>query len=303
MLSTVHKIFIARWLGILIRAPRRCFGLSDIVAARRQGIDWLLDLNEGIDLSIYVLGAFEPRTINQYAAVLKPGAVVIDIGANIGAHTLPLAKLVGADGHVYAFEPTLYAYAKLQKNLEQNADLAKRVTALHCYLVRQAGSAVPDTVYSSWPLDGGGGLHALHGGRSMPTGDAAAVTLDDFVTQMGLSNIDLIKLDVDGAEAEVLAGARKTIAQFRPPLLVEFAPQEHEERDAFGEMVSFLASMNYTFHDFQRERVLSGELNVLREEVKIGYSINVLCLPKRGRAGEVTERAMDAHRQERGSGK
>jgi FkbM family methyltransferase len=229
--------------------------------------------------------------------LLRPGAVVIDIGANIGSHTLPLAKLVGSGGHVYAAEPTLYAFAKLKKNLKRNADLAKRVTAMHCYLLAKAGSVVPDTAYSSWPLNGGRGLHALHGGRPMPIGNAVALTLDEFVTKMGLSRIDLIKLDVDGAEAEVLAGARETIAHFHPPLLVEFAPQDDVERDSFSEMVHFLTSMNYDYYDVQHRRVLPHDLKALKNEILVGSSVNVLCLPKR--AGFSAGRALRAHRQDR----
>jgi hypothetical protein len=81
-------------------------GLSERVRLRRRGIRWDLDLAEGIDLSIYLLGAFEPRLVGAYRKLIRPGACILDIGANIGAHTLQFAQLVGDRGKVVAYEPT-----------------------------------------------------------------------------------------------------------------------------------------------------------------------------------------------------
>ena len=85
---------------------------------KRGGLRWMLDLDEGIDFSIFLLGSFEPDAVRCFEKRIKPGDVVLDICANIGAHTLRLARLVGSSGRVLAFEPTIYAYAKLRSNLE-----------------------------------------------------------------------------------------------------------------------------------------------------------------------------------------
>lgn len=85
---------------------------------RRDGIHWDLDLSEGIDFAIFLLGGLELRTLRLYRRLVQPGDTVLDVGANIGAHALPLARLVGASGRVVAFEPTQFAFCKLQRNLE-----------------------------------------------------------------------------------------------------------------------------------------------------------------------------------------
>ena len=93
---------------------RRLVGGGPELVTSRQGLTWQLDLREGIDLSIYLLGRFEPSTVRCYTRLVNPGDVVLDVGANIGAHTLPLARLVGEAGRVIAFELTRYAFLKLQ---------------------------------------------------------------------------------------------------------------------------------------------------------------------------------------------
>ena len=60
-------------------------------------------------------GQYEPENLRAYRRVVQPGFVVLDIGANIGSHTLPLAQMVGPSGRVYSFEPTDYAFGKQRR--------------------------------------------------------------------------------------------------------------------------------------------------------------------------------------------
>src|SRR2546423_292610 len=85
-----------------------------------DGITFDLDLSEVIDTSIY-LGRYEPDVTAAFERFCRPGDQVLDIGANVGAHTLRLAKLAGETGRVYAFEPMDYAYAKLIQNVALNS--------------------------------------------------------------------------------------------------------------------------------------------------------------------------------------
>ena len=203
---------------------RRVLGAGDRAQVRRGGIAWDLDLREGIDFAIFLLGGFELRTLRLYRQLIQPGATVLDIGANIGAHTLPFADIVGSAGRVVAFEPTQFAYTKLQRNLELNPRLRERVTTLQMALVDSSTAQVPEQIYSSWPLDSEEGLHAVHRGRLRGTQGAQAATLDDVMQSLELDRVDFIKLDVDGHEPEVLCGASRTLARFHPKILLEWAP-------------------------------------------------------------------------------
>ena len=121
--STKTKIFIASVISNPFVWFVKSIFDSKITNVKRKGIYWELDLDEGIDFSIFIFGFFEKETSRALDRLVNKGSVVIDIGANIGAHTLPLARLVGKKGKVYAIEPTKYAYRKLIKNLSLNNDI------------------------------------------------------------------------------------------------------------------------------------------------------------------------------------
>ena len=116
----------------LVQAPiillRKAIGLPIETKAKRGGIFWYLNLNEGIDFAIYLTGKFEPETVTTMASLLKSGDVALDVGANNGAHTLGMARMVGEKGRVIAFEPTKYAFDKLVANATLNPNLQSIIT-------------------------------------------------------------------------------------------------------------------------------------------------------------------------------
>lgn len=279
--SVSQKIFIARQINRLLRFSRRLAGRDMHVQCRRGGLQWALDLNEGIDLSIYLLGAYEPRTLRAYARLIRPGAVVFDIGANIGAHTLHFARLVGPNGRVYAFEPTDFACAKLRANLALNPALAPRVSLQQFFLVADRTVAPPAAVAASWPVaDDTGDVNAWHG-RDEDSHQATAVTADDFCAEAGLTRLDFVKLDVDGHEWSVLQGFRATLARFRPILVVEIAPFIYAGAKAqeFDDFISFLAGLGYRFTDANTGREVPRTAAALRAGITPGGGINAILVP------------------------
>ncbi len=249
------------------------------VEVSRGGLRWRLDLREGIDLSIYLLGSFEPSVTKSYRRLVSPGDVVLDIGANVGSHTLPLARAVGDSGRVFAFEPTGWAFSKLQANLALNPDLASRVTAEQVMLVGPGESTVPGAIYSSWPLASGTQLHPVHRGRLMSTDDARPVTLDGYLADVGIDRVDFVKLDVDGSEPDVLAGGADTIARRRPGIMMEMAPCLYEGDDGFERIVAFLVDHDYRIEHLRTGRPLPVDADSLRARIPDGSSMNVLCQP------------------------
>src|SRR6187399_2260536 len=125
-------------------------GLGSEVRVNRGGIDWRLNLEEGIDLAIYLFGAFERGTQRVFRRSIRRGDVVLDIGANIGAHTLRLAEAVGPTGKVLAVEPTAYAFARLTQLLGDNPALARVVIAKQMLLSSPERQALPAAIYSRW---------------------------------------------------------------------------------------------------------------------------------------------------------
>lgn len=275
-MRTRNKIALARIARIVVMAMRRLVGGGPLTIVTRRGLRWKLDLREGVDFSIYILGAFEPATIAAYRRLIKAGDMVLDIGANIGAHTLHLADAVGAHGKVIAFEPTAYAFAKLQANIALNAELAPRIDARQLMLLDQ-GAAAPAEIYSSWPLTGAEDVHALHRGQLKSTAGAMGITLDRVVQEMDLSHVDLIKLDVDGFECQVLRGAAETIRRFHPPIVMEIAPHVlREQGESLESLVGLLSSHGYRLTKLSSGAAMAMDIAELHRLAPDGVSLNVI---------------------------
>ena len=161
-------------------------------------------------------GLYEPAVMAVLSKVLPPDAVVVDVGANIGALSVVFAHLAPR-GHVYALEPAAASFGFLEQNLAANAAAnvsaerlalydANGTTVLHYPEAFAAGAFVSDVV------DVGS------------SEEVETARLDDWVERHGLVRLDLVKLDVEGAESRVLDGGRATIERFRPHLVVEFNP-------------------------------------------------------------------------------
>ena len=275
IIPTKLKIRGAYLIACLINAIRKLFGLGACAKVRRRGVNWSLDLREGIDFAIYLTGSFEPNTIAAYKKILKNGDVALDIGANIGAHTLHLAAAVGASGHVYALEPTADIYLKLKDNLHQNPDLKDRVEAHQVMLMAENDLDLPTEIYASWPLKGSNKAHALHGGVGISTEGATIKSLDSMIEDLKLEKVTLIKMDVDGYEMDVLSGAVETIRRFRPVVIFEHSPYTSEERILDpNKIIKFFKSLNYSFYDLSGNS-LTGTQGCL-PEIGPGSGINIL---------------------------
>ena len=276
-MKTVHKLALARVAYRTIHIARAMIGRSDRCVVTRDGVTYDLDISQGIDFAIFLGNMFERGTRNALRRLVKPSSLVLDIGANIGAHSLPLAQLVGASGRVLSFEPTDFAYKKLRRNLDLNPSLAARVTTFHCFLASKDEADVPDSIYSSWPLSKSDDLHAKHQGQAMPTKKAQARSIDCILAGMGNLNVQLVKLDVDGFETEILRGATALLRDSRPVFLMELSPYVLDERgSSLEELLACFAPYGYKFYHERTERELPTSPELLRQLVGDGASMNVI---------------------------
>lgn len=280
-MKTRYKILLARAAYALVGGPRRLIGKRDIVRVRRRGLFWELDLREGIDLSIYLRGQFEPATAAAHTRWVRAGDVGLDVGANIGAHTLHLASLVGANGRVIAFEPTAYAFRKLCRNVSLNQHLTSVVECHQVLLGRTTGPMTHRSIYASWPLGGEREAHPKHFGVPKSTEGAVQWRLDDFLARHAISGVRFMKLDVDGHECEVLAGAQATLSRSRPVISMELAPYVLAEcGSSVADLVALLAPHGYQFLRETDERALPSEAEALAGVVADGASLNVIASPR-----------------------
>lgn len=187
---------------------------------RRRGVVYDLDLLEAIDLTIFLSGTFQRHVTRTIARLAPEDAVIVDVGANIGAVTLAVAAAL-ARARVLAVEPTDYAIAKLRKNVELNPALGARIEVIQTLLAASTRPTSELVAYSSWSLAGSGGArHEIHEGVPMAVA-GGQTTLDELVTSRGLDRVDVVKIDTDGHEFEVLSGAREVMERFRPAIVFE----------------------------------------------------------------------------------
>lgn len=280
ILATKYKVLLAGAAAAPIIAANRLVGRGPVVEVKRGGVHWRLDLHEGIDFAIYLLGMFERSTVKTYERMVRAGDTVLDIGANVGAHALHLARFVGPNGKVVCFEPTAWAIEKLRTNIALNPSLASRLVPEQIMLIDSVDKPADPALFSSWPLGASPDLHAKHRGRFQSTAGARATTLDAYVTEARLSRVDVVKMDVDGHECGVLRGAVDTLRKHRPSMVMELAPYQLEETGhSVDEMIEILRSVGYGIFEMSSGSPLPMNGRSLRELVADGRSMNVIARP------------------------
>lgn len=269
---------IARLAFACVALWRKVLGKGFKTQVERRGIRWNLDLSEGIDLAIYLMGCFEPGTVRAYSGIVKRGDTVLDIGANIGAHSLPLSKLVGPQGKVICFEPTGYAFDKLRTNVMLNPEFAARLDTHQVMLADDVqASPPPHGCFSSWPLRDVRGAHPYHGGKCKSISGCSVQRLDQFLAEAGVQHVDFVKLDVDGAELSVLRGGLQMLGDNKPTILLELAPYVYADNDsAFDDLLSLLWSHDYHLESTRNGRPLPMHSGTVRKLIPWGCSWNVI---------------------------
>ena len=279
--STRTKIALAKFAYQGVMLLRKTLGLNNQVVVDRRGVKWRLDLGEGVDLSIYLLGLFEWSTVSAYRRLIRPDDVVLDIGANIGAHTLHLARCVGPRGKVVAFEPTAFAFNKLVTNVGLNPTLSPRILTEQVMLADKHAAGLVPGIYSSWPLANQRDIHPKHGGRLMGTDGASVASLDEYLDRTGIDRVHLVKMDIDGYECLVLRGGVTTLKRDRPLIIMELAPYILVETGhSLEELLDILRTLGYALTALRSGQPLPTNPQVLRELIPSGCSINVLAKPK-----------------------
>lgn len=191
----------------------------------------------------YVRCSYEPAVTATLQRLVRPGWVCVDLGAHYGYFSLLLAQLVGSAGRVVAFEPSAENAAILRRNVALN-DLENRVTveeyAVSDGSTSEAALTLPETFSSEWTL------RREQGTRSQVV---SAIALDDY-SPPG-QRVDLIKMDIEGAEAQALSGMSRILHESHPVLVMELHGEEGKRAAAT------LERLGYPLLDLERHAAYS----------------------------------------------
>ena len=232
---------------------------------------WEIEQGTGTGLKLrlpqnrdYILGLSEPPVQRALAEYLHPGDVFYDIGANVGFFSLLAARTVGPGGCVCAFEPV----AANAESIRDNADLndLRNLRVLEMAIGRSA--RVAEFLLTGW--DGGGSLSeaAVRPSDVVSRVDVRVAALDDMIRAEGLPQPDLVKIDVEGAEMDVLAGMSATIRDRSPVLLYEVDDEDRAEfQRRWRELDSYVTGFGY--------EVRHLESSYPNERWQVGHSLAV----------------------------
>lgn len=218
----------------------------------------------GRALDLY--GEFSEGEVQLFRQTVKPGQVVLDVGANIGTHTLFFAHAVGSRGVVIAFEPQRLVFQTLCANMALNS-----ITNVICRnnAVGEDSGILRVPALDPQKVQNFGGLSL----RGQTEGEPVErISIDD----LDLKRCHFMKIDVEGMEIPVVAGAKETILRHRPTLYVENDREEYSD-----DLIRLISSLRYRLYShrpplFNRDNVARNRDNVFSDII----SENMLCLPE-----------------------
>jgi FkbM family methyltransferase len=230
---------------------------------------------KGFGKFIFAFREYYDPELEYLERVLSPGKVFIDVGANFGVYTLIASKLVGEHGRVFAFEPTAESFQVLQQNLALTN--FSNVRAFQVALAQTTGKA--RLYHSSDPRGNSLGRDPGCGDKGE---DVQTEALDNLFDENGIDRLDVMKVDVEGAEELVLRGAIRSITMHKPVVIFEYNPGCAARLGLSpGGARDFLESLGYEF------AVVGDRANCEDPASRPTY-FNIIAIPKQ-LAGEFSD--------------
>lgn len=229
---------LRKWVGVSIDRD---------IEVVRTGLRWFLNPADFAHSSLFWLGSKDSWDLYHLRRLLRPGSVILDIGANFGYYALTLATTLDRRCQVHALEPDPGNFDRLRRHIALNG--LEDVVQAHCLGVADH----PETVTLT-----------RHGGNSghtaiAPDGEIRGVmltTLDAFCETENIDRLDVVILDVEGLEEHALRGAERTLTRFRPLILVELFPPVMSRQGSSPEAAArILTALGYQLFAARRDRL------------------------------------------------
>lgn len=222
------------------------WNVPTLVSARRLGVRFELDLRDNVQRTLYFTGSYERPYVRLLREALRPGDVFVDIGAHIGIHTFSMARQLSRfrAGTVIAFEPAADLVSRLQETIRVNRIDNVDVVAL------SLGSSEGKRDLRADPerFDLADAAVRSFYGPGPIYATVASQTFDAWMSTSSVPRIDVVKIDVEGAELEVLTGMREALDRHRPRIVgIEIRPYLLKQAGVQpGAIEAFLGSFGYT---------------------------------------------------------
>jgi FkbM family methyltransferase len=246
----------------------------------RNGMRIRLVWNDLSHAQIFKTGWTDAQNVEILSAILFPGMVFFDVGANVGFYTLVASRIVGKDGEVHSFEPNPETFGCFKENL--------RINALENVFANQfalSDSKQTGRLYLHRPQFQGGtslGVASPEDALDKRVCDVSCGTLDDYLRDSHRERIDVMKVDVEGAEVKLLRGGASILqAEDRPIILMEFNSGALKK---IGHTCKELADLAVGY-GYDLFRVTDLGLSPLEENPPSDFTYDCLLSPKSKTAG------------------
>ncbi len=213
-----------------------------VITSTEFGFRILVSLSEfGVSRPI-LIGDYEGPTVNLFKKIVRPGAKVIDVGANIGFFSLLFGTLVGEKGRVISFEPVEYLYNAFVQSIEEN-HFESRCDARRCAVSDVTGRSLIRHAPGTTNF-GGGHLATAVSNDNHAYEDVETRRLSEFLDE---KRCEVIKIDAEGAELKVLLGAVDLLRRDQPLVCVELFNEQlsRVSQATANDVIRFMADLNY----------------------------------------------------------
>lgn len=248
-----------------------------VVTETKDGRRFDVSFRDWVDDSIYFLGTYENFCTETIRKHIGRGDVCLDVGANIGWYSTLFQETCGADGAVHSFEPVPQTFAELEKNVALNGSSPN-------VFLNNFGLGDEEKESEIYLFDKLPSGHASLAPRKNETAKVIPIkikTLDSYLIEREIKQVDFVKVDVEGAEMMFLRGAKKLFEQRKPPIIfMEMALATSKEFDYKpNDLIVFIKNQAaYDFYALDEMKETLIRIEGFSDE-QIGA--NVLCIPRK----------------------
>ena len=233
---------------------------EDMEIKTRFGFQVVVNYGDFAEREI-AIGIFEREYADLFYSTIHPGDIVLDIGANVGYFTLIAAKKVGTEGKVYCFEPVERNYKRLKRNIEING--IQNVKKFNFGLSDRneiLPMVVPEGNFGESTIGEKNFTMLVKGQKTINKRiKAKFFAFDDFNLLEGISKVDVIKVDVEGAELKVLNGMKNFLTIHKPVLFIEIVPEMIKQNGGkIDELAQLFKDAKFTtIYNFNKKKGLN----------------------------------------------
>lgn len=196
--------------------------------------------DKGLETQLYLNGTYEAGTLDVIEKCLRKGDTFIDVGANIGLMSLFALKCVNNNGIIYSFEPEPETFIILRKNIEIN-----KINNIRAYNIGLGEGEYKSVIFTNpYANRGCSSLRKPPNQNNSKRFMVQIKTLDNFIIEHNITNIRMLKIDVEGWELQVLRGAKNLFQTIRAPIIcIEYSKLQNNDKQLW-DIYSYILSIN-----------------------------------------------------------